>query len=141
MIEINDHGGQRKLAAEMHKLAKQLPKEMVDSLEKSCGRLKDEIINSAASILPQRGGLAHAISSMSIDISTDTNGVTMTGSAKYNLDRIDSGEISHPVYGRKPSVRQSITPGFWSKSIDKSEDEFSKELEKSADDLIRKMTD
>lgn len=138
MIEINDRGSMRKTASNMRSLSTKLKPEMLDSMARSCEGLKKDIANSAASILPHRGGLASIIARMALQISKGATAVSLIADAPYNLEKIDGGEVMHPVYGNQPMVRQAITPGFWSGPIEKAESSFQAELEQSADNLIRK---
>lgn len=138
MIEINDHGSLRKVAVNMHDLARDIDSEMIDSMARSCEQLKGKIAQSAASILPKRGGLASIVSKMDMQVTKTQVSAQLTATSQYNLERLDQGEVIHPTYGHKPRVKQSIAPRFWTEPIEKAENEFTADLEKSADNAIRK---
>jgi hypothetical protein len=142
VIEINDHGTFKKMATRLKVEARQLPPEVVREMQEQGEKLKRDIEQRAATILPKSGGLATAISKMDMTVKKIPNGVTLEANSRYNLETIDRGSVVHPVYGnRRAMVRQAVSAGFWSEPLKANEPAFVAAVERALDKMAKGVSD
>lgn len=102
---------------------KQLRRELNKGILEALQPMIEEVKQAEETQLPKRGGLADLVAGQRIVRSTSGSGIGIrqAGRTVKALKRLDAGQLRHPVYGnRKVWVDQSITPGFWSKTLDSS---------------------
>lgn len=131
---------QKDLKAAGSDLRKGIPKAMREAAKP----MTADIRASAAEVLPHRGGLAARIAKISVRVSTRRDGVRLVGrrtksGGLVDVAALNAGRARHLVYGHKPWVSQSITPGFWDKGVDKNIDEIRAQLLRVIDDVRRKF--
>ena len=88
----------------------------------------EAVKQSAESTLPHAGGLNDWIASSKFAVRTRLTGrsvgVRIVGTkGSHDLEAIDAGNVRHPVWGRwvKGVPTQQVTPGFFTKPLEKSE--------------------
>jgi len=69
----------------------------------------------ARQILPHSGGLAALVAGLPVRSVMKTSGDTVRLELSTSAGQIDAGRVSHPTYGHRPYVRQSVPPGFFSR--------------------------
>jgi hypothetical protein len=123
----------------------ELRKELNKTMNNAAKPLIPKIRQAAATKLPQSGGLAQRIAKKPYRAQTRTGaktaGVRIVGT---KVDpRIDQGRVAHPVFGRKPVVVQSVTPGYFSETLERSGPEIRAEvvgaLGAFVDDLAKRL--
>lgn len=135
MITINDHGEFKRAAKRAHEEAAKVQKELTDANVETAKRIRSDIAKVAASILPKRGGLAGRVAGMDIKVERKTDGAQIVGTSDYDVVAIDQGTVRHLVYGHGPLVTQSVTPGFWTKTIESHADDFESGMVKSLEKI------
>lgn len=118
-----------------------LRKELNKAMRDAAKPLLPKVRAAAASTLPHRGGLAQRISKKPFRVQTRTGaqtaGVRIVGT---KVDpRIDQGRVYHPVFGRKPGVVQSVTPGYFSKTLEESGPEVRNDLTQALEDFAGRL--
>lgn len=67
-------------------------------------------------------------------------GVIIRARANNRLDRLDAGELRHPLFGIKRYwFDTNIKPGFFSETLMDNADEVKHELQKAMDDVAKKI--
>lgn len=135
-MDLDDHGTFKRVSTRMRTEARQLPLEVSKGLESQAEKLKRDIEQRAATILPRSGGLARDVSKMDMTVTKIANGVSLVAHSRYNIEGIDRGAVVHPVYGnRSVTVRQMVSPGFWTESLKQNEPEFVAAVDKALDKM------
>ena len=93
--------------------------------------------------LPTRGGLS-ARFKRGVGVRTRTSGqnvgVRIVGKNGYDVEAIDAGNLRHPVFGNKSVyVTQSVTPGWFTKPIEDSQDAVQAALLDVIDTIVKKV--
>lgn len=122
-----------------------LRKELNKAMQAAAKPLIPKVKAAAAATLPKRGGLAQRVARKPYRVQVRTGeataGVRITA-AKID-PRIDEGRLFHPVFGRKPGVVQSVTPGYFSDTMSESgpavRDDLAQALEDFAGSLLREV--
>lgn len=101
---------------------------------------------SALSTLPHRGGLATYVAKASIGVRTRLSGskgnevgVQIKAKKGRGLAAMNAGKFRHPVFGRKEFVTQKVTPGWFSKPIEKNADQIRSSLERVMAEVANKI--
>jgi hypothetical protein len=119
---------------------KDLQKEMSLSISRAMRPLTAAIRASAASTLPQSGGLAARIAKSSMRTRRRAMGITLIASNPYTLQKLDDGSVRHPVYGhRNVWVTQSVTPGWWTRPTTAFAPQARQAVQKALDDVAAKI--
>lgn len=139
MFTLDDRGSFAKVSKSMKRQADRLQSDLASSATKSAEQIRSNLKKSAASILPQRGGLAKSVADMSFRIDKKSNGARLEANSRYNIKRLDEGTVTHPVYGHRVSVTQSITPGFWSKTIADSGKVLAADAERCLNETVHRI--
>lgn len=77
---------------------------------------------SAAATLPKRGGLAARVAEQPYGVRTSlaAGKVSIVGKGMKELTDLDEGRVRHPIFGdRSTWVAQSVTPGFFTKPLER----------------------
>lgn len=77
---------------------------------------------SALSTLPKRGGLAAEVAGQKFAVRTAlaAGKVSIVGSkGMKELESIDSGTVRHKTFGKPPWHAQKVTPGFFTKPLER----------------------
>lgn len=104
-----------------------LKKELLRGFREAGKPVVKAIRASAASELPQSGGLAAKTARSSIGVRTRLGGKTVgvriegRNSGIRGLQSLDNGQVRHPVFGRGTWVGQRVTPGWFSKPVEASQ--------------------
>jgi len=138
VIEIRGADELARVADDLRAAAASLPEEMSQGITKSMQPLPRAVKASALTTLPGSGGLAGLVArSLRITARQRSNGGRLQILSRFNLEKLDDGSVTHPTYGHRPLVTQSITPGFVSKPVNASEpsirDAADKSLQRVAD--------
>lgn len=94
---------------------KDLARELNKGLNEAAKPFKAAVQRSARQRLPRRGGLNETVAKSRISVrkSAKTGIRIQAGGRRSQLDRINAGQVRHPVFGGNTWVDQSVTPGFW----------------------------
>lgn len=123
-----------------------LRRELLQAVRTTAAPLKREVQQAARDQLPAGGGLNEFVASAKIGVRTRTTGrsigVKLQGAKSgHDLEAIDRGRVRHPVYGnRRAWVNQSVSPGWWSKTLERSAPKFRLAIVKAMNDVARKVT-
>lgn len=128
---------------------KLLRQELYRGINRATKPMKDDAKANARRVLPHRGGLGDFVAKTSLTTRTrggQNPGVrivarkTKKGGKKSDLDRIDRGQVRHPVFGnRKVWVQQDVTPGWFTKPMERGADPVRRALLDVLDDVKRKV--
>lgn len=123
---------------------KDLRRELYKGLNRATKPLKEKAKDAARSKLPRRGGLNDYVAAATIRTSSRGGGANPGVSlkvtkGKHDLKAIDQGKVRHPVFGHGPMVTQSVTPGWFTKTLEDSADPVRKELVDVLDDMAKKV--
>jgi hypothetical protein len=118
---------------------KDLQQEMSKQITAAMRPLTAAIRASAASTLPQSGGLAGRIAASSMRTRRRASGISLTASNAYTLKMLDAGSVRHPVFGRGSWVTQSVTPGWWTKPTTAFAPQARAAVQKALDDVAAKI--
>lgn len=123
-----------------------LRKELLAGIRAANKPVIAEIRASARENLPKSGGLAALIASSSYGTRTRTSGnsvgVQIRGTSRSvkGLRALNAGRLRHPVFGNRSTwVEQSVTPGFFSKPIEKSKEELRHGIETVLADIAKRI--
>jgi len=122
---------------------KELSREVYRGLNRATIPLREDARRSAASRLPQRGGLADRVakSKMTTRRRAGRNpGITIRARGMPQLQGMDRGRVRHPVFGRGPWVTQRITPGWFTEPMEAGAPEVRRELLRVLDEAARELT-
>jgi hypothetical protein len=87
--------------------AKDLSRELNKGIKNTVEPLKQDLIISARTTLPRRGGLAKKISESKISISRRPNGLVLRARNAYHLDKMDDpGTLRRPVFRRRSRLQK-----------------------------------
>lgn len=140
MIEIQ---GAEQFAALSKRLRdaanKGLQREMSKQITAAMRPLTAAIRASAASTLPQSGGLAARIAKSQMRTRRRASGVSLTASNAYTLKRIDAGSVRHPVFGHGSWVTQAVTPGWWTRPTTAFTPQARAAVQRALDDVAAKI--
>lgn len=144
MVSIEIRGAEQfnQLAARIRKAEGELPKEIIDALERSAPPLERAARRSAASNLPQRGGLAAVVASSGFTHQRRANGIRIVARGITQLRLTNDGRVRHPVYGNPGTwVGQAIpkAKGWFDKPIRKGAPKVKAELKKALDRIAREI--
>jgi hypothetical protein len=125
---------------------KDLSRGVYRGLNRATIPLRADARRSAATVLPQRGGLADRVakSRMTTRRRAGRNpGISIQAKGMPQLRAMDRGVVRHPVYGRGPWVTQRITPGWFTDPMEAGaagvRRELLRVLDEAARELIRKI--
>lgn len=117
-----------------------LPADLKRGLEQAAKPLEQDVQASLRGGLPSRGGLAAKAAKSRVtavgSVSGDVVDVRVETDGTVNLDRIDTGVVYHPVYGRG-STAQRVKAGLVSDPVNASMPKF----EAAAVDVLNAMVD
>jgi hypothetical protein len=104
-----------------------------------------DVRQSAYRTLPRRGGLAERVGKQAYSVQTRLSlgnaSVRLVGRGMKELRDIDSGRLRHPVWGdRSRWVQQEVTPGFWSKPLQRRRPKMQAQIEQVMYGIARKVT-
>lgn len=108
-----------------------------------------ELPKSALETLPRHGGLNVLVSKTKYSISRKTGnriaGLRLTAKNIYNLRRIDSGTVRHPVFksekrAKAPWVNQKVTPGWFTQPTEAAAPHVQREIMKAMDVVAKQIT-
>lgn len=92
--------------------------ELEAGLQIAADAVKARTIDSARTTLPKSGGLAEQVAGGVFRVRRRLTpagaAVTVEAASPYRIDRMDAGEVRHPVFGGSAWVVQPITPGWFS---------------------------
>lgn len=122
-----------------------LRKELLSSIREAGKKTIPDIRDAAQNTLPKSGGLADRVASQGYAVRTSLalSGakVSIVGRGMKELGDIDRGRLRHPVYGNRSTwSQQSVTPGFFSRTLEKQATSIRKDIEKALDDIGRRLT-
>jgi len=121
---------------------KGLSREVYRGLNRATIPLREDARRSAASRLPQRGGLAQRVakSKMTTRRRAGRNpGISIQAKGMTQLRSMDRGSVRHPVFGRGPWVTQRITPGWFTEPMEAGAPEVRRELLRVLDEAAREL--
>lgn len=121
---------------------KDLSRGVFRGLNRATIPLREDARRSAATVLPQRGGLAERVarSRMTTRRRAGRNpGISIQAKGMPQLRSMDRGMVRHPVYGRAPWVTQRITPGWFTEPMQAGAPEVRRELLQVLDDAAREL--
>lgn len=133
-------GDQFKDAADRVRRANgQLPREIINALERAAPPLEHAATRSAAANLPQRGGLAAIVASSGMSHQRRAGGIRIIARGITQLKLTNDGRVRHPVYGRGRFVTQAIPKAreWFDKPIRKGAPKIRAELDKALDKIAR----
>ena len=110
--------------------------------------LKQDAKRNAKAILPKRGGLARRVAASSFSTKTRIigagAGVSIIAKGKgqaRGVKQIDAGRVRHPIWGRKNRwVTQSVTPGWFTKAMEKGAGKIRDGVQRAVNDVLRKLS-
>lgn len=110
-----------------------LRKELFSGLNRATKPLRAEAKANALATLPSRGGLAARVAAANITVRGGGARVTIVArpskrGGQFDPAGIDSGTVEHPTYGHKPTVSQSVTPGWFTDPMLAGADRVREEL-------------
>ncbi|MFF0269486.1 hypothetical protein [Kribbella sp. NPDC004536] len=143
-IRITD-GGETKRAAERLRLAANggLQRELQHALDRSTKRLDEDVRGSALERLPKRGGLNQIVARSRIDAEhLAPLRVRLVAKGIDQLKLINAGHVSHPTYGHRPRVFQSLprAKNWFSRPIRRNAGRISRELRRAMERTARRIT-
>lgn len=126
---------------------KRLRKELRKEINRETKPLKQDAKKNARAILPKRGGLARRVARSGFRTSTKLTGpgvgVRIVGKGKrpaLDIRSIDKGRVRHPVFGNKDRwVTQSVTPGWFTKAMDKGKGKVREGVLRAVNAIVRKL--
>jgi len=139
VIELDDHGSFSRFVQSLRAAAGRIEPAVSDGAAESLKGVGQTVERRAASILPQRGGLARRVSAMTVRVTRKGKTTSLEVRSDVNLDQLDRGSVVHPVYGRRPLVRQSVPPGFWTKVTEESKPRIEMAMQQALDRVIREI--
>ena len=108
--------------------------------------LKRELPGSARRILPRRGGLGERVATTKISVRKQRWGVSIVAKNKYNLAKLDEGQVRHPDIrtAHRPRsewvwVQQRVRPGWFSEPAERLKPAVTRQVQKALDDMIREI--
>jgi len=100
--------------------------ELEAGLQVAADAVKARAIRSARTTLPKSGGLAERVAGGQFQVRRRLTpagaAVTLEVDSPYRIDRMDAGEVRHPVFGGSAWVVQPITPGWFSDATHDAEE-------------------
>ncbi len=120
---------------------KELSREVYRGLNRATIPLRADAKRSAATVLPQRGGLAERVakSKMTTRRRAGRNpGITIQAKGMPQLRAMDRGTVWHPVFDRG-SVLQRVEPGWFSEPMVRGAPRVRRELVRVLDDAAREL--
>ncbi len=113
----------KRLARDLKEVgAKDLRKELYSGLNRSTKPMRGEIKEKAKAILPSGGGLNERVAAANIRVNGSGGKVRIIArpskrGGQFDPKATDSGEVEHPTYGHKPTVKQAVTPGWFTEPV------------------------
>lgn len=112
---------------------KDLRKELFAGLNRATKPLRAEAKANALATLPSSGGLAARVAAANITVRGGGARVTIVArpskrGGPFDPAAVDGGTVRHPTYGHKPTVSQSVTPGWFSDPLREGADGVQQEL-------------
>lgn len=141
-IDVVGEGQFNALAARLRRAEGELPKEIIDALERAAPDLERAATESAAANLPQRGGLAAVVASSGMSHQRRANGIRIVARGITQLGLTNQGKVRHPVYGRPGTwVGQEIPKArdWFDRPLQRGESRIRRELEKALEKIARKI--
>jgi hypothetical protein len=110
---------------------------------KAAERGLTDAATDGAQRLPSRGGLAAAVAATRITSETRVSGTSITttirGHSDIDLDRLDRGQLAHPLYGNRGYwFTQSVEPGWWTEEIRRRGERIVADIEKTVATAVEK---
>jgi hypothetical protein len=117
-----------------------IQRRLKDGMNEGLQGLEADVRLSALSRLPHRGGLAARVAASSFSTGQTVDTVTFNMTNPYHLNKIDEGQLRHPVYGnRNVWVFQPVSPGFWSGPVDRRTEVVQRDIVKVMDAIGREI--
>lgn len=116
LIEIRGSREADRVAADLEGLGRGLRAEIAKELEKTAPGIQAAVRRGLGVTMPRGGGLAGRlatrarVSARRKSASLGSAGVTVTINGA-DMDRLDRGEVQHPVFGEPPVVSQRVPAG------------------------------
>jgi hypothetical protein len=122
----------------------ELRRDFYRGLNRASKPLKEAAKQNAGRVLPRRGGLAALVAKSRLSTSVRGGGanpgVRITGKGRMDLDRMDRGQVRHPVFGnRRVWVVQSVTPRWFTEPMEAGAEDVRTELLSVFDDVARRL--
>lgn len=133
-----------RVSKDLRSASKLIEREVKEGLERAAKKARGGIRASALSTLPKTGGLAAEVAKTQVNVRATVVGnairVSLEANSKFNIAGLDSGSLTHPVYGNRDVwVRQAVSPRWFTEPIEKSEPEFSAEVRKAINRVINRL--
>lgn len=140
--QLRELGRQLKAAGQV-----ELRKELLRSIRVASVPLREDIRESARTVLPRRGGLNRWVAGAKVTSRTRLTGRSVgvqivAKSGKHDLNDLDlTGEIRHPVFGHRSGkwVSQTVTAGFFTKSINEHGETVASAVEAAIERVTRQL--
>ena len=152
VVEIRITGAEqlRALARDLKRegeFGRGLKNELTAGMRAAGKPLVEAVKQSALDTLPRRGGLNVWTDTSRISVRNNLlGGLNRVGmrivatKGNHDLEDMDKGTIRHPVHGnRKVWVKQSVTPGFFTKPLEAGADEVQAALILAMDITRRRL--
>lgn len=125
---------------------KDLRKELYRGLQRATKPLKDDAKANARRVLPGRGGLADRVARARFNTRSRAGrnpSVKITAQdakgRSVDLVALDDGSVRHPTFGRRPWVKQDVTPGWFTEPMQAGAPEVAREVIAAIDAVITKF--
>lgn len=138
-----------------------LSRELNKGINSAVKPLKKDLVASARSTLPRRGGLAERIAKSRYSTLKRPDGIVIKVKNQYHLDLMDDpGRLRHPTFRKKSVVRralglrqksklgkrkkwkwvnQKVRPGWWTEPVNKRTEQVTKDMRKAIDTVVRQI--
>lgn len=118
----------------------ELRKELNKGLRKATKPLIAQTRVAALATLPYRGGLAAQVARepqrVQVKTGRDPGVRIVVGQKRGGAQAADAGSIRHPVFGRDEWVEQSVTPGWFSDTLDEQAEGVLPDLEEAVEKVM-----
>lgn len=128
---------------------KDLSREMRKGTRNALKPLRNALPTSARKKLPRKNGLAEIVAKSKLSVTNraggQREGTRLTAKNAYSLQKMDEGEVRHPVYARNPDRKkwawktQKVEPGWATEPFEKLAPEARAEMEKAMEIVIAKL--
>lgn len=140
-MQVTTKSNLRELSRRLHIAVADIPKELSGAAERVTRRLPVKLKGSALSTLPHRGGLNRNVAfNARFRIQRVPNGSRVVAQHEYDLEALDRGRTTHPLFGDKRHwYRESVDAGWWSKVITGLEPQARREMEQALENIKREI--
>ena len=143
MATVEIKGGEKfnELAARIRRAEGELPRELMQALERAAPPLERAAKASAAENLPHRGGLAEIVASSGMSTQRRAGGIRIVAHGISQLKLTNDGRVRHPVFDRSRFVTQAIPKAkdWFYRPMRAGADGVRRELVKALDKIARKI--